>query len=82
MKPICKVNELNGKRNVFDEHLCEIIKNELNASLSHADFCQMIENLSLKCDSNNVFKKDVCKHWRFCIHRCVDGFSWKLWNDS
>ena len=45
IKPICKSNGLNRRRNVSDEHLCKMIENELNKSLSCVGYCQMTENL-------------------------------------
>ena len=60
IKSICKANGLNRRRNVSDEHLCKMIENELNTSLSCVGYRQMTENLCLKYGVN-VTKEDVRK---------------------
>ena len=60
IKSVCKVNELNRKINVSDDHLCRMIENELNTSLSCVEYRQTTENLCLKYGVN-VAMEDVHK---------------------
>ena len=60
IKSVCKANELNRKINVSDDHLCRMIENELNTSLSFVEYRQTTENLCLKYGVN-VVMEDVHK---------------------
>ena len=51
---------MKTRRNVSDDHLCKIIENELNTSLSCVGYRQMTENLCLKYGVN-VAKEDFSK---------------------
>ena len=60
IKSIWKADGLKTRRNVSDDHLCKIIENELNTSLSCVGYRQMTENLCLKYGVN-VAKEDFSK---------------------
>ena len=48
IKSVCKGNALNRRRKVSDDHICKMMENELNTSLSCVGYHQITENLCLK----------------------------------